>query len=146
MTAGVFAFYAHTVMPGLGTTDDRTFIGAFQAIDRAIINPLFMLTFLGALVLIGIAGALHLGEDDRGILVWIAVAFALYLISVIATIAVNVPLNDALKAAGSPDQISDLAAVRAAFNESRWVLWNLIRTVLTIAAFACLLWSLVLRS
>lgn len=37
-------------MPGLGSTDDRTFVGAFRAIDRAILNPLFMLVFLGALV------------------------------------------------------------------------------------------------
>ena len=48
LMAGVFGLYAHTIMRGLGTTDDRTFVGAFQAIDRAIINPLFMLTFFGA--------------------------------------------------------------------------------------------------
>lgn len=41
LAAGVFLFYAHTIMPGLRHTDDRTFVGAFQAIDRAIINPLF---------------------------------------------------------------------------------------------------------
>ena len=41
---------------GPHSTDDRTFVTAFQAIDRAIINPLFMLTFFGALVASGIAG------------------------------------------------------------------------------------------
>jgi uncharacterized membrane protein len=39
LMAGVFGLYQHTVMPGLGRTDDRTFVGAFQAMDRAIINP-----------------------------------------------------------------------------------------------------------
>jgi uncharacterized membrane protein len=39
LVSGVFARYAHTIMPGLGRTDDRTFVGAFQSIDRAIINP-----------------------------------------------------------------------------------------------------------
>jgi hypothetical protein len=34
----VFGLYARTIMPGLGKTDDRTFAGPFQAIDRAIIN------------------------------------------------------------------------------------------------------------
>jgi hypothetical protein len=38
LVAGVFGLYAHTIMPGLGRTDDRTFVGAFQSIDRAIIT------------------------------------------------------------------------------------------------------------
>jgi uncharacterized membrane protein len=42
MTAGVFALYANAIMPGLRATDDRTFVGAFQAIDRAIINPVWL--------------------------------------------------------------------------------------------------------
>jgi uncharacterized membrane protein len=40
---GAFVIFWHTIMPGLATTDDRTFVGAFQAIDKAIINPWFML-------------------------------------------------------------------------------------------------------
>ena len=48
LTAGVFGDWAHTIMPGLGTTDDRTFIGAFQALDRAILSsPLSLLAFVG---------------------------------------------------------------------------------------------------
>ena len=63
-------------MPGLKTTDDRTFVAAFQAIDRAIINPWFMLTgFLGALVFTGAATLLHLGRDP---LPWIAAALVAY--------------------------------------------------------------------
>jgi hypothetical protein len=51
LVAGVYGLYAHTIMPGLGRTDDRTFVGAFQSIDRAIINPWFMDGgFFGALV------------------------------------------------------------------------------------------------
>lgn len=42
LVAGVFGLYGHTIMPGLKKTDDRTFVGAFQSIDRAIINPWFM--------------------------------------------------------------------------------------------------------
>jgi uncharacterized membrane protein len=36
LAAGTFAIYAHTIMPGLRKTDDRTFAGAFQSIDQAI--------------------------------------------------------------------------------------------------------------
>jgi uncharacterized membrane protein len=143
LVAGAFAIYAHTVMPGLKTTDDRTFIGAFQAMDRAIINPWFMAGgFLGALVLTLIAAGLNL---HRTALPWILAALVLYLFAFIATIAVNVPLNDALKAAGDPDHIPNLAQVREQFQEARWAAWNLARTLTTIAAFTCLAWSLILH-
>jgi uncharacterized membrane protein len=140
LMAGVFGLYAHAIMPGLRATDDRTFVGAFQAIDRAIINPLFMVWFVGALVLAGASAALLAGE--RSVLPWIVVALALYLAVFIITIAVNVPLNDALKAAGDPDAI-DLAAVRERFDEARWVAWNVLRAVLTTIALGCLAWALV---
>ena len=141
LSAGVFALYAHTVMPGLKKTDDRTFIAAFQALDRAIINPWFMGTaFLGALLFTLVAALTHLGRDT---LPWIAAAVVLYLITCVVTFAVNVPLNDALKAAGRPEQISDLADVRERFDEARWATWNLVRVVTSTAAFACLAWALV---
>jgi hypothetical protein len=64
LVAGVFALYAHTIMPGLAKTDDRTFVGAFQSIDRAIINPWFIGGgFFGALVFTIVAAIAQLGED-----------------------------------------------------------------------------------
>jgi uncharacterized membrane protein len=143
LMAGVFGVYAHAIMPGLRHTDDRTFVAAFQSIDRAIINPWFMPSFLGALVVTGAAAALHLGEDQRSVLPWIAAALVLYLAVFVITIAINVPLNDALKAAGDPDQIADLAAVRTRFDEARWAAWNIVRAVATTIAFGCLAWALV---
>jgi uncharacterized membrane protein len=143
LVAGVFALYAHTIMPALRRTDDRTFVAAFQSIDRAIINPWFMASFFGALALTGLAAALHLAPDKRTVLPWIATAFVLYLATVVITLAVNVPLNDAIKAAGHPDRVTDLSAVRERFNESRWAAWNLVRTVMSTAAFGCLAWALV---
>ncbi len=145
LMAGVFGVFAHTIMRGLHTTDDRTFVGAFQAIDRAIINPLFMLTFFGALVASGTAGVLYLRDDDRSVLPWIVAAFALYLVVVVITMAVHVPLNDDIKAAGNPERIADLGAVRDAFHETRWVAWNIVRALATTLAFGCLAWGLVLH-
>jgi uncharacterized membrane protein len=142
LITGAFYLYAVAIMPGLGRTDDRTFVGAFQAVDRAIINPLFMLNFLGALVFTGLAAALHLGADDRPVLAWTGAAFGLYLVVFVTTIRVNVPLNDGLKAAGDPDRIADLAAVRARFDEAKWVRWNNLRTVLSVLAFGCLVAAL----
>ena len=139
LMAGVFGLYTHTIMPGLRHTDDRTFVGAFQSMDKAIINPWFMAAFLGALILTGVAAVLHLSGDKRNVLPWIGAAFVLYLVAVVITLAVNVPLNDAIKAAGDPAHIGDPAAVRRHFDEARWSAWNLVRTLTSTAAFGCLI-------
>ena len=141
LVAGVFALYAHTIMPGLGKTDDRTFVTAFQQLDRAIINPWFMAGgFAGALVLTLAAGIANRGTAAFG---WIAAAFGLYLVAVVVTMAVNVPLNDAIKAVGNPAHI-DVAQVRAQFQETRWAAWNLFRVATATPAFGLLAWALVL--
>jgi uncharacterized membrane protein len=141
LVTGVIALYAHTIMPGLRKTDDRTFVTAFQQIDRAIINPWFMITaFGGALVLTLLAGIANRGTPAWP---WIAAVFGLYLVTVIITVAVNVPLNDAIKAAGDPARL-DVAQVRARFNEARWAAWNLVRVATSVPAFGLLAWALVL--
>jgi uncharacterized membrane protein len=144
IVTGVFQLYAHTVMPGLGRTDDRTFVAAFQAIDRAIINPLFLFTFLGAFVFTGLAVALSFGASSRSMLPWLVAALVLYLVVLVITLRINVPLNDAIKAAGDPDRVTNLAVVRERFNEALWIRWNIVRAVASTAAFGCLAWALIL--
>jgi uncharacterized membrane protein len=136
LDAGVFFLYAVAIMPGLRRVDDRSFVAAFQAIDRAIVGPLYIAgAFFGTLALAVAAALLHLGEPV--VLGWSMAAAALQLVVIVLTLAVNVPRNDALKAAGDPDAI-DVARVRAAFDERRWVRWNQVRVVLTIAVLVCL--------
>ncbi|RKQ84822.1 putative membrane protein [Solirubrobacter pauli] len=138
LVTGAFALYAHAIMPGLKTTDDRTFVAAFQSIDRAIINPWFMLTgFAGALVLTAVALVTQLGKDP---LPYVAAALALYVVVVVITVAVNVPLNDAIKAATNLD---DATAIRERFHEARWAAFNLVRVVASSLAFLLLAYSLV---
>jgi uncharacterized membrane protein len=139
LMSGIFQLYSHTVMPGLAKTDDRTFVTAFRAMDRAIMNPLFLVTFVGPLVFSGLATVLSLGSASRRLLPWLIVAVVLYLIVMIITIRVNVPLNNALKAATDPD----LSAVRERFTETVWVRWNHVRSWLSTAGFVCLVWGLV---
>lgn len=145
LMAGVFGDWAHTIMPALHETDDRTFITAFRALNQAIMNPLFILAFMIALVFTGVAAVLYKRADDRSSLPWVTVAFGLYLATFVITMAVHTPLNDALMAAGDPDHIADLAAVRDAFQETRWAAWNTVRAITTTAAFGCLTWALVLH-
>ncbi|MFD8871845.1 DUF1772 domain-containing protein [Streptomyces sp. NPDC059590] len=141
LSAGLFYGYACSVMPGLGRADDRTFVEAMQRINVAILNGWFALVFGGALVLSVLAAVAHLRGDGRPALPWIVAAVALYLVMLVITFRVNVPLNDALDAAGHPDRIGDLAAVRERFEE-RWVRWNVVRAVTSTAAFGLLVGAL----
>ena len=145
ISAGVFQLYSFAIMPGLGRTDDRTFVTAFQQIDRAIIGPWLLVFFFGPLAFAVLSAALHLGAGERTVLPWIGSAFVLYLAVFVITIVVNVPLNDAIKAAGESGPIADFAAVRERFHEARWVGWNHIRSVASTIAFACLAWALLLH-
>jgi uncharacterized membrane protein len=100
------------------------------------VNPVFMATFLGAPVLAGVA-VLTSSSTARP---WVIAGLALAIGTVAITGGLNVPLNNALDAAGSVDKIADLAAVRADFEDS-WVRWNIARTVTSTAALACLAWA-----
>jgi uncharacterized membrane protein len=143
LVTGALVVFQHTIMPGLATTDDRTFVSAFQSIDKAIMNPWFMIGgFMGALIFTLIATFTQFG---RPTFLWIAVALVLYVIVFVITMTVNVPLNDALKAAGLPDDPADLAAVREAFDEAKWRAWNLVRAIASTVAFASLTWALVVH-
>lgn len=142
LAAGLFYSFSIAVMRGLAQTDDRTFVSTMQQINVRILNGWFALSFGGALVLTLLAVVLHLGAAHRGVLWWVVVAAALYIAQLIITFGLNIPLNNALDAAGDPDRIGDLAAVRAAF-EAKWVLWNNVRTWLSLGGFVSLLGALV---
>ena len=141
---GVYLLYVFAIMPGLSRTDDRTFVGAFQQIDTAVVGPFLLVFFIGPLGFAALAAAVHLGNDDRSSLAWIGSAIVLQLAMAAITLRVHVPLNDEIKAAGDPTRIDDISAVRERFNEMRWVRWNMVRAGAATAAFGCLAWALVL--
>ena len=141
--AGLFYTFATAVMPGLGRTDDLTFVAAMQQINIAIVNPWFFLSFFGAPVLTLAAALLHLQAPGRAALPWIVAAFVGCVVTLVLTFGVNIPLNNALDAAGPPDRVADLAQVRAAF-EASWVRWNVARALVSTASLGCLAWALVL--
>ena len=63
--AGVYMLYSFAIMPGLARTDDRTFVGAFQQIDTAIVGPFLLVFFIAPLASAALAAPLHLGAGDR---------------------------------------------------------------------------------
>ena len=142
LVAGAFALYAHTIMPGLRKTDDRTFVAAFQQIDRAIINPWFMITaFGGALVLTLVrrhrqprhAGAAT-GSPPRSACTW----------SPSSSRWRSTCRSTTRSRPRATRPHIDVAQVRAQFNEARWAAWNLVRVATSVPAFGLLAWALVL--
>jgi uncharacterized membrane protein len=113
-----------------------------QNINVAIVNPWFMAHFLGALVFTALAAALHAPRDGRSVLPWILAALALYLVAIVVTFAVSVPLNNQLEAARGVDTADGLAAARAQF-EAAWVRWNVVRSAASTGALGCVGWALV---
>lgn len=141
LVAGLFYVFSHAVMPGLGRTDDRTFVAAFQGIDLAISNPWHGASFIGAPTLTLLVALENLRRGGGWVAAWGIAALLLYLTMLAITVRVHLPLNRQVQAAGSPDAIANLAAVRERF-ERRWVRWNIARAAASLGAFACLVVAL----
>lgn len=99
LIAGVFYIFACAIMPALARSDDRVFIEVMQNVNDVIQNPVFFLSFLGALALTAVAAWQSRGAPHRW---WVFAALAAYALAVVLTAAVNIPLNDDLAAAGAP--------------------------------------------
>ena len=50
LAAGLFYSWSVSVTPGIGRLGDKEYLAAFQAMNRAIINPVFMLCFFDVAV------------------------------------------------------------------------------------------------
>ncbi|MEU0370550.1 anthrone oxygenase family protein [Streptomyces sp. NPDC006283] len=134
LVAGVWYAFACAVMPALGRSEDRTYVEVMQNINEVIENPVFFAGFFGALILTAVS-AWQLRRTPTGR--WVTAALVLYVLVFLVTSAANVPLNNELAAAGAPKGIADPGAVRESF-EDPWVLWNIVRALLTTAALVCL--------
>ena len=121
LLAGLFFAFAVSVMPALRAMDDRTFVAVMRTINVVIVNPIFLVVFLGAPVA---AVAVLVWERNP----WAVAGAVLAAVTLAITFALNVPLNNALADGGARDAF-----------ESPWVLWNVVRTLTSTAGFVCLL-------
>lgn len=137
LLAGVFYAYASSVMLALRQLDDHTFVDVMNRINTVIVNPVFMLSFLGSVAFTALAAVLHLRADQRTVLWWILLALALNVISFLITSGGNVPLNNQLADVSS----GDFAALRQQF-EGPWVALNIARAVANTGAVGVLAWAL----
>ncbi len=120
LLAGVYLGFAVAVMPALRRLDDTTFVTVMNAVNRVIVNPAFLVVFLGAPAA---AVAMLLVDRSAGTVA----AAVLAALALLITVAGNVPLNDALAHGGH----------REAF-EGPWTWWHLGRTITSVASFLLL--------
>ena len=144
LTAGVFFDWHVTVMPGLGELPDAEFIAAFQALDRAIMNPPFIGgAFMGGAASLVAATVAHRQEPAR--LRLLAAASAVYALGVVGvTMAGNVPLNEKLAAVSvATASPAEMSTARVDF-EGPWKKRHLVRTGAALGSLVLV--SLAMRS
>jgi uncharacterized membrane protein len=141
LVAGVFYAYAVSVNLGLAAQPDAAYVAAMQAINDRIQNPLFFLSFFGAVLLLLATLAAHFPRPRSGRFWLVALACVLYVGGgFLLTSFVNVPMNNELAAVdpGAPAQV--LSEARDAY-EGPWDFWNGVRTVFSSMAFLALVFA-----
>lgn len=137
LMSGLWYGWAVSVIPGTRRVPDATYIVTMQSINRAIINPAFIIPFLGIPALLAGASVVQFraGDHRRGWL--LAGATATYLVGVLGvTAGRNVPLNDALEAFDLADSDEQARTTGRRTYERPWNRWHYLRTVANVGSFA----------
>ncbi len=132
LSAGLFFIFSNTIMKALGRIDAAAGIAAMQVINDVILNPTFVVVFMGtAVVSIGWLVSALMGWREHGG-VYLILGSVIYLVGcILVTIIFNVPMNNALAAVPPTDPNS--VAIWSDYLV-RWTLWNHVRTVAAIVA------------
>lgn len=133
---GVYVAFSAMVMPALNTRTGSEAIGAMQRINEMAVRPPFMVIFFGGAVASVVAGAAAGTSDTYGLVRLVGAVLSLASFGV--SVAVNVPLNNAL--ARVPAGKGDVDAWRSF--ERSWTRANSVRGTLALAGAAALAGSL----
>jgi len=139
LTAGLCFTWTNAVTPGIGRLNDLTYLKSFQAMNRAILNPLFLAVFLGPIPLLFCN--VFLQRNPTTWEFWTLFLAALLFCFGIGWVTIfrNVPLNNILDQSLLEQlSVQDLKALRKKF-ETPWNYWHLVRTLTSSIAFALLL-------
>ena len=142
LMAGIFFTWSNAVKPGIGTLDDMTYMKAFQAMNRLILNPLFYLVFILPVLSIAISTYMSFGSTKEYVFELLLTATLIYCLGVfLVTIAGNITLNELLEHTDlekiSQIELSDLRGKI----ETKWNSFNLVRTISSFIAFVLLVIS-----
>jgi uncharacterized membrane protein len=132
--SGFFYAWSVSVMWGLDAIDPRHAIAAMQQFNIVVPNPLFFASFFGMPVLSVLTGVMWRVAGERTVATWLIAAAVVYLLGAfLPTIAVNVPMNEALGAKSVPVAIDEAAIVWRDYSP-RWTAWNHVRTISSLLA------------
>jgi uncharacterized membrane protein len=128
LVAGLLFAFSTSVMPAFRRRPDAEGIAAMQAINSAILNPLFGLVFGGTTVLCLVLAVTAPFAIDESHATLRGIGSALCVIGTFGvTMVVNVPMNNALDAV---DPAGDEGASYWRTYLRRWTAWNHLRAVL----------------
>ncbi|KGM30943.1 anthrone oxygenase family protein [Inquilinus limosus] len=135
LAGGIFFAFSTFVMGALARLPAPQGIAAMQSINIVVINPLFMMVFMGTAVLCAVVAVAALFGWAGPHPALVVVGAVIYIAgNIVVTMAGNVPLNDALAAV---DPASAGGAAIWARYVPDWTVWNHVRTVTGAVAAAC---------
>jgi uncharacterized membrane protein len=137
LTAGIFYCWSVSVTRGLALLADKEYITAFQALNRAILNPLFFICFFGVAIMLPISAWMQY-DKTLPVRFWLLLAASLlYFIGVIGvTMIGNVPMNNSLDAFKADTTTNVEISAKRISHEARWNFLNNIRTICCIICLA----------
>lgn len=134
LIAGLYYAYSCSVNPGLSRLNDLEYLQAMQEINRAILNPLFFLSFFGTLIFLPVSAYLNYPINTTRFYCLVVSAGIYAIASFGVTIFGNVPLNEMLdKTDLASASAETLQKIRTEF-ENPWNKFHSIRTFATILA------------
>lgn len=138
LIAGLLFAFVIAVNLGIGKLTDREYLSAMQSINKEIVNPVFILCFMGSFFLL--PATVFLFRDDADRFAILLVASLVYLIGQFGiTFSRNIPLNNQLEAFKIEEASEvELKDMRQKY-EAPWEKWNLIRSIASIVTIILIL-------
>ena len=116
--------------------DPRVAIEAMQAMNASVRSAVFFPAFFLTPVVLGLTAAAMRFNGRRSPAFWFAAAALVYLTSgLFLTLAVNVPMNEALAAIAVPKDVETAREIWQDYS-GRWQFWNQARTIASGIALA----------
>ena len=147
LIAGLFYSFSIAVNPGLHKLSDSEYIKAMKSINRAILNPLFFVSFIGTLIITPGTTALYYRQVGADLSFYMLFAASIiYVVGVFGvTVVGNVPLNNALDSLQFTNlPHSQLRSRRLAF-QIPWNRRHTIRTVANVVSLLLVIGSVIIR-
>jgi uncharacterized membrane protein len=132
LSAAIFGFFYAWIcstMWGLDAADPRIAIGAMQAMNASVRNAVFAPAFFGTpFALLITAALLKRSGATRSAALFALSAGVYFALGLVLTIAVNVPMNEALAKLEVPQDVAAARDIWLAYSPD-WQFWNITRTI-----------------